>query len=117
MNAAELGWGRLFVNESVDPVKVTRPNLTSWFGDAIVGGAIEVAQMDQTTLLELLRIMSYPMDFVPINAKVVSDDVSSGDTTTPRWTQAPVTLIDKRALNDQLAQLYLAELMDRARLR
>ena len=117
LNAAELGWGRLFVNESVDPVKVTRPNLTSWFGDAIVGGAIEVAQMDQTTLLELLRIMSYPMDFVPINAKVVSDDVSSGDTTTPRWTQAPVTLIDKRALNDQLAQLYLAELMDRARLR
>ncbi|NND76013.1 MAG: DUF4062 domain-containing protein [Ilumatobacter sp.] len=114
LNDAEQTWGPLFPNEAVNSVRVTRPNLDAWFGDAVVAGAIDVAQIDQTTLLEVLRIMSYPMDLVPISATI--DDVPD-DPTSSLWAQAPVTLIDKRALNDQLAQLYLAELMDRARLR
>lgn len=112
---AEAEWARLFVNERENPVLVTKPNLESWFGDALVGGAIEIAQTDQTTLLELMRIMSFPMEFVPVvarNAKVGGDP---GDPVPSNWTP-PVTLIDKRALTDQLAQLYIDELVDRARL-
>jgi hypothetical protein len=108
-------WDRLFVNERDNPVLVTKPNLESWFGDALVGGAIEIAQADQTTLLELMRIMSFPMEFVPVVARNAPLGGDPGDPVPSSWAP-PVTLIDKRSLTDQLAQLYIDELVDRARL-
>jgi Domain of unknown function (DUF4062) len=112
LDRAEEEWSRLFEDEKQNPVFVTKPNLESWFGDALVGGAIEIAQTDQTSLLELMRIMSFPMEFVPVVARNAQ---AGGEPAPSNWTP-PVTLIDKRSLTDQLAKLYIDELVDRARL-
>jgi len=106
LQKAEADWTRLFVDEHASPVKVTRPNLNSWFGDALVGGAIEVAQMDQTTLLELLRIMSYPMDFVPITARTTSE-AQLTDEQNPQRSVRTSTGFCADGLHDTLAWLIV----------
>lgn len=120
LNAADDRWNLRLPAEVEEDRKsmVTRPNLASWFGDAMLTGAIDVDELGQATLIDLIRIIAYPNDFVPVRARRESQDEpdqEAGDTE-PRWQDPSIQLIDKRALNEKLAQQYLGELMDKARL-
>ena len=120
LKAADDKWNvRLPAKTEVDRKSmVTRPNLVSWFGDAMLTGAIDVDELGEATLIDLIRIIAYPNDFVPVRARRGNQDEpdQEPDDTEPRWQDPPIQLIDKRALNEKLAQQYLGELMDKARL-
>lgn len=150
LNEAQALWHPLFSpsNEPTEKRDVTRPNLVSWFGDAMLVGTVDVADVESPTLLDVVRILGYPNEFVPVATRSVDDDSAdrrgeapagaeqqvdgaaptgaepqAGGAPTPgavrdeEWSAAPVTLIDKQALNQQLAQQYVDDLMERARLR
>jgi len=76
-------------------------------------------ELERATLLDLVRILGYPNDFVPVRPRRMSpgEPPSEPDPDGRRWDQAPITVVDKRALNDMLAQQYLNELIDRVRFR
>lgn len=119
LNSAEAKWQKLLPpnDEAHNPVQVTRPNLATWFGDAMLTDVVDVDELERATLLDLVRILGYPNNFVPVRTRRPTRARPTKPDPIPRWAEAPVTLIDKRALNDQLAEKYLEELMDRARLR
>ena len=99
---------------------VTVPNLERWFGDALFSAPVEVRDLTKTTLLDLAQILSYPNDFVPVRTR--QDAMSEFERLSLRrqerdWDAIPIVVVDKRALNDQLARRYVDELMERARLR
>jgi hypothetical protein len=75
-------------------------------------------------VIDLLRILDYPADFVPVVSRhreaapvspgpVPAASSSQGAATPPL---EAINVVDKSALNSQLAQSYVTELMDRARL-
>jgi hypothetical protein len=59
--------------------------------------------------VDLLRLLDYPNDFVPVLTR--HSPGQGGGPTTER-----VDVVDKTALNARLARSYLVELMDRARI-
>jgi hypothetical protein len=99
---------------------VTAPNLALWFGDTLFRHPVEVQDLSKTTLLDIMRVLSYPNDFVPVSTPPgVMEDLSriTNEPSTAGTLVLPVAVIDKRALNDQLARRYVDELMERARLK
>ncbi len=100
--------------EEAAKVVLTADLLQNWFGDAMLQQPVYVSDLSRATVIDLLRILDYPSEFVP----VVSRRVAPATPTTP-WhepTREPIQLVDKSALNSQLAQSYVTELMDRARI-
>lgn len=119
---AEEEWAKQLprVKEELETTHVTRANLRTWFGDAMLVDAIEAGKLEEASLLDIVRILSYPNDFVPVHAAKADGDrrrPARAEGGTRSWKGAPVVVIDKRALNDHLAQRYLGEMVDRARLR
>jgi hypothetical protein len=133
LEAATAAWNASIIDEQGQKYFVTKPNLVTWFGDSLFTSAVGVDDVRAPTLLDIVRILEYPNDFVPVGLTRSGDggdgddkdgaadpggDQALADGRPPsEWKDAPVTLIDKRAMNDQLAEQYLDELMDRARLR
>ena len=37
-----------------------------WFRDGMLTGAVRVVNPDQTTVLDTLRVLDYPNDYVPV---------------------------------------------------
>ncbi len=87
-------------------VNVTRANLVRWFQDSIITSPIRVDNIERASPLDLIRLFDYPGDFVPII-------VGQGDDSTE---QSRSHVIDKPALSLQLAQAYVTDLLDEARL-
>jgi hypothetical protein len=93
---------------------LTADLVRSLFGEVMLQQPVNVSDLARATVIDLLRILDYPGEFVP----VVSRQASS----TPQATGAnkasrdPIQVVDKSALNAQLAQSYITELMDRARI-
>jgi hypothetical protein len=115
-------WDATFAgSEPTRKLLVSIPNLRHWFGEAMLEQPVAIDDLGAANVVDLLRILDYPSAFVPVRVK--SDTLTWLPKKKPavnaslHWTDAPVVVIDKRALNDQLAEKYLAELMDRARLR
>jgi hypothetical protein len=87
-------------------VDVTRANLVRWFQESIVTSPIRVDNIERVSPLDLIRLFDYPGDFVPVI-------VGKGDDPTE---QSRTHVIDKPALSLQLAQAYVTDLLDEARL-
>jgi len=79
---------------------VTVPNLRLWLGEAFVETPIVLENVNALSPLDIMRIMDYPSDFVPVVNKV-SDP------------KRPVDLVNKRDLSDRLARNSVAEMLDR----
>ena len=60
---------------------------------------MRVVDPDQTTVLDLLRVLDYPNQYVP----VVAEPVAPGRTST----KTPIRIINKATLNAQLAKNYI----------
>lgn len=111
MKEAFLRWGRTFgAEEPAVKLDVTPERLKRWFGDAMLQQPVRINDLAQASVVDLLRVLDYPNDFVPVVSSTADDDVPAA---IPR---PVVKVIDKAALNSQLAQSYVLELMDRARI-
>jgi hypothetical protein len=117
LDAAQAAFEKLLPNEIEmrEKAMVTAPNLATWFGDAMLKTAIEVEALEAATLLDLVRIQAYPNEFVPVHARRPTANGSVGKRPpSEEWEAAPIALVDKTALNEQLSRQYLGELMDKA---
>jgi len=79
---------------------VTVPNLRLWLGEAFVETPIVLEDVDALSPIDIMRIMDYPNDFVPVVNKV--NDLLR-----------PVHLVNKRDLSERLARNSVAEMLDR----
>lgn len=84
---------------------VTRASLARWLGDGLLTGAIRVVDLEETTILELLRVLDYPNDFVPMVEESVAPSPQ------------PLRIVNKATLNAQLAQTYIDDLLKSVGLR
>jgi hypothetical protein len=81
--------------------------LRRWFGDAMLREPVRIADLQRASVVDLLRLLDYPGDFVPVVTRWRMDGTNAAER---------VDILDKVALNARLAHSYLSELMDRARI-
>ncbi len=87
-----------FVMEQAVQMTVTRPSLVRWLGDGMLTGAVQVVDPDKPTVLDLLRMLDYPNEYVPIVAEAAPANVRRTPVSTP------LRVINKAMLNAQLAK-------------
>jgi Domain of unknown function (DUF4062) len=87
-------------------VDVTASLLRRWFGDAMLSQPVEIADLKRASIVDLMRLLDYPNDFVP----VLSARLPDADEPTGR-----IEVIDRSVLTSRLAHSYLTELKERAR--
>jgi hypothetical protein len=97
------------IGESGVKVDLTAEMLRRWFGDSMLTQALEISDLRRASPVDILRLLDYPNDFVP----VLTRHESSADGVLPT---RRVDVVDKTALNARLARSYLVELLDRARI-
>lgn len=90
-------------------VDLTAELLRRWFGDAMLQQPMHIADLQRASVVDLLRLLDYPNDYVPVLTRHAPD--KTGEPARER-----VDVVDKAALNARLARSYLVELMDRARI-
>ncbi len=91
-------------------VVLTVDLLRRWFGEAMLQQPVHVLDLSRATVIDLLRILDYPSEFVPVaTRRKVPTELEKGE-------GELIQVVDKSALNAQLAQSYVTELMDRARI-
>jgi hypothetical protein len=93
---------------------LTADVLRSLFGDAMLQQPVYVSDLGRATVIDLLRILDYPSEFVPVVSSRAA--FRTQDPSVMGAAQDPIQVVDKSALNAQLAQSYVTELMDRARI-
>jgi hypothetical protein len=110
------GWRTAFnddlgvhANEKMAKIDLTAELLRRWFGDAMLQQPLHIADLQRASVVDLLRLLDYPNDYVPVLTRHAP--ATEGQPTTDR-----VDVVDKSALNARLARSYLVELMDRARI-
>jgi hypothetical protein len=104
---AIVGWpDEILSSERSAKVDVTRANLARWFRESIITSPIRVDNIERASPLDLIRLFDYPGDFVPVIVGQGADETE----------QSRVHVIDKPALSLQLAQAYVTDLLDEARL-
>lgn len=91
-------------------ITATRTNLSQWFGDGMLSSGITVDNPDETTVLDLVRVLDYPNDFVP----VLADSRTQGE---PDETAPTIRVINKATLNAQLAKTHLDDMLTNLGLR
>lgn len=109
------GWARALGPRTADAqqaeqkikVDLTADRLQRWFGDLMLQQAVEVSDLNRASVVDLMRLLDYPSDFVPVLSGRVQDlNEPTGF----------VNVIDKSALTARLARSYLNELKERARI-
>ena len=68
--------------------------------------AISVVDPDQTTVLDLLRVIDYPTDYVPLIAEPPSSSL-----TAPTQGKARLRVINKATLNARLAKMHIDDML------
>ncbi|HEU0203409.1 MAG TPA: DUF4062 domain-containing protein [Burkholderiaceae bacterium] len=100
--------------EEAAKVVLTADLLRRWFGDAMLQQPVHVLDLARATVIDLLRILDYPSEFVPVVSRPAAPAALAAAGIEPP--RDPIQVVDKSALNAQLAQSYVTELMDRARI-
>jgi hypothetical protein len=107
---ATFGGTNAIQQENAAKVVLTPDVLQRWFGDSMLQQPVYIPDLARATVVDLLRILDYPSEFVPIVSRRATSTASAVTVT------GPIQVVDKSALNAQLAQSYVRELMDRARI-
>jgi hypothetical protein len=95
-------------NEGISKISLTPEILRRWFGEMMLTQPLEIGDLRRASAVDILRLLDYPNDFVPVLTRPDGTDVPT--------TSRLVGLVDKTALNARLARSYLVELLDRARI-
>jgi Domain of unknown function (DUF4062) len=96
-------------NEMAAKVEMTPALLRRWFKDAMLQQPVHIADLERASVVDLLRLLDYPNDYVPVLTRQTPVDSNPSP-------MEVVDVMDKNALNARLARSYLEELMDRARI-
>jgi hypothetical protein len=96
-------------HEEEAKIDLTPELLRRWFRDAILEEPVHIADLQRASVVDLLRLLDYPSDYVPVLTRHLPE--KEGDPVSER-----VDIMDKKELNRRLARSYLVELMDRARI-
>jgi len=99
--------------EKATKIDLTSDLLKRWFGDVMLQLPVKVADLSRATVVDLLRIIDYPSEFVPVVAR---ESATKGPNKPGNITVEKIQVVDKSALNAQLAQSYVTELMESAQL-
>src|SRR6266481_6301606 len=91
------------VMEQAVQMTVTRAALVRWLGDGMLTSAVRVVDPDQTTVLDLLRVLDYPNEYVPIVAEPVASNKTAVNTR--------LRVINKAMLNAQLAKSHIDDML------
>jgi hypothetical protein len=95
-------------NERQIKIDLTPEILRRWFGETMLTQPLEIGDLRRASAVDILRLLDYPNDFVPVLTRRDGDDAPT--------TSRLVGLVDKTALNARLSRSYLVELLDRARI-
>jgi hypothetical protein len=98
----------MHAKESAAKIDLTAEVLRRWFGDAMLQQPMRIADLQRASVVDLLRLLDYPNDYVPVLTRHTPDAGQLGP--------ERVDVVDKGALNARLARSYLVELLDRARI-
>lgn len=90
--------------------KVTPANLKRWFGDAMLSRALHIPDLSSASAFDIARLVDYPSEFVPITT-------FEGATPGQRAATQVSKVVDKAALESQLARTYLGDLLNRSGVR
>jgi|SRR5215468_6629371 len=93
------------VKERAVQITVSRAALARWLGDGMLGGGVRVADPDQTTVLDLLRVLDYPNEYVPLVAEPTTSNVGRPPV------QTQLRVINKAMLNAQLAKSHIDDML------
>jgi Domain of unknown function (DUF4062) len=91
------------VMEQAVQMTITRAALVRWLGDGMLTSAVRVVDPDQTTVLDLLRVLDYPNEYVPIVAEPVASNKKAVNTR--------LRVINKAMLNAQLAKNHIDDML------
>lgn len=78
---------------------VSAANLTSWFDETLLTQPIHISNLSVVSALDLVRLLDYPSQYIPV---VGGGEDSDGD----------VAIVNARTLSDQLAETYIAEMLE-----
>jgi hypothetical protein len=95
--------------EETAKIDLTPEILRRWFGEAMLQQPVHINDLQQASVVDLLRLLDYPNDYVPVLTR-------NSPTKDKKPATERVDVVDKAALNARLARSYLVELMDRARI-
>jgi hypothetical protein len=130
----ERDWNKILGAKPGDPapeqrvkLSVTPQNLRLWLGEAFLETPVAVDEIETTTAIDLLRILDYPNDFVPVIANRVAENRRPGslphraepkgqrrlDRTPVPQTVLTINLVNKKDLTERLARNALTEMLDR----
>jgi hypothetical protein len=93
------------VKEQAVQMTLTRTVLLRWLSDGMLTGAVQVVNPDQTTVLDLLRVLDYPNEYVPMIAEPPDPNVAR----IPAHTR--IRVINKAKLNAQLAKSHIDDML------
>jgi len=100
--------------EQAVKVVLTADLLRRWFGDAMLEQPVYVGDLARASVIDLLRILDYPSEFVPVVSRGPTSNAVGSIAAPPQL--GKIQVVDKSALSAQLAQSYVTELMDRSRI-
>ena len=107
-------WRKIFKDRYEEQIRIIfQPeSLHEHFGDAMLQQPVEIDDLARATVVDLLRLLDYPSDFVPvISSRVTANADASAPPPAPR-----LDVVDKVALNARLSKVYVRELMEQARI-
>ncbi len=97
-------------NERAMKIILTPEQLRRWFGDTMLQQPVRVSDLSRATVIDLLRILDYPTEFVPIVTERGFSHQQNQAVGNPQ--KESIKVVDKSALNAKLAQTYVSELKD-----
>lgn len=89
-------------------VLVSAQRLRRWFGEAMLPEAVQIADLNRASVVDLIRLVDYPGEYVP----VCTHRAVAGQTEPA----LVIDVVEKASLNRRLAHSYLLELKERARI-
>ena len=107
-------WRKIFKDRYEEQIRIIfQPeSLHEHFGDAMLQQPVEIDDLARATVVDLLRLLDYPSDFVPvISSRVTANADASAPPPAPR-----LDVVDEVALNARLSKVYVRELMEQARI-
>ena len=109
-------WRPLFAETPEEEIKelVNPQSLRRWLGEAFFVTPLEVIDLEEATILDVVRLLDYPASFVPVlthtSSKAASRSEQSGQQPS-EITKMRIQVVNKTTLNAQLAKAYVNDLM------
>lgn len=116
VTGALTAWKDLFQIRPEHDVKelATAQSLRRWFGDGLLLTPLRIDDLERATIMDVVRLLDYPASFVPVVPHSQAGPASERKTPpgpTSRLQALPIQVVNKTALNAQLARAHVEDLL------